>query len=101
MSYFFRLPAINDLNVKQQNAINSVDNILLKGGPGTGKSVVTLYRHIRNCDQNKPGYLLTYHIPLCKYLQSAAKTHKSKEDSVHSQNISTTKSFLDKHSSII
>lgn len=101
MSYFFRLPAINDLNVKQQNAINCVDNIILKGGPGTGKSVVTLYRHIRNCDQNKPGYLLTYHIPLCKYLQNAAKTHKNKDVSIHSQNINTTKSFLDKTSNFV
>jgi superfamily I DNA/RNA helicase len=96
MAYFFTLPPINDLNTKQQNAIHFPLTIALKGGPGTGKSVVTLYRHIRNIDMKKYGHLVTYHIPLCRYLQIAAVTHKKtrQENSPFLNNITTTGSIL-------
>lgn len=96
MAYFFTLPPIDDLNTKQQNAINFPNSIALKGGPGTGKSVVTLYRHIRNIDLRKSGHLVTYHIPLCKYLQIAAVTHKRTilSNSSYLKSITTTGSMI-------
>lgn len=94
MSYFFKLPSTTELNPKQQTAINCPEPIALKGGPGTGKSVVTLYRHIINCDKPNHGYLLTYHVALCKYLQIAASKHKNNNTTPHSKNIITTSAFI-------
>jgi superfamily I DNA/RNA helicase len=100
MPYFFKLPPINELTQKQQNAIHWPEGITLKGGPGTGKSVVTLYRHIRNCDGPNPGYLITYHKALCKYLKIAAKYQKNNKDNIpHHNNIITTTAFIHNYSS--
>lgn len=48
MSYYFRLPPITQLTLSQQAALNETEQIALSGGPGTGKSVVSLYRHLTN-----------------------------------------------------
>ena len=61
MPYYFRLPQFNQLTIEQQAALNDFNPIALSGRPGTGKSVVCLWRHIRNGNQlNKSSLLLTY-----------------------------------------
>ena len=52
MSYYFRLPPITQLTLSQQAALNETEQIALSGGPGTGKSVVSLYRHLTNHENN-------------------------------------------------
>ena len=46
--YYFNLPQITQLTIPQQAALNETKQIALSGGPGTGKSVVSLWRHISN-----------------------------------------------------
>ena len=73
MAYFFKLPPITDLTVGQQSALNDPNPIAISGGPGTGKSVVSLWRHIRNYGLGKTkSLLLTYTKTLENYLKSSA-----------------------------
>jgi len=74
MPYYFRLPLITDLTINQQAALNEVGPIAISGGPGTGKSVVSLWRHIRNYDAGtRTSLLLTYTKTLEKYLAASAQ----------------------------
>lgn len=75
MGYYFKLPALNELTPAQQAALNDPGSISVFGGPGTGKSVVALYRHIRNYDLGTSrSLLLTYTKTLEAYLSATAKT---------------------------
>jgi superfamily I DNA/RNA helicase len=75
MPYYFRLPLITDLTVNQQAALNETDAISISGGPGTGKSVVSLWRHIRNYDLGtRRSLLLTYTKTLERYLTASASS---------------------------
>lgn len=73
MAYSFKLPLITDLTLDQITALNHVDSISVAGGPGTGKSVVSLWRHIRNYGVGgKKSLLLTYTKTLEHYLSTSA-----------------------------
>lgn len=75
MPYFFKLPTITDLTIGQQAALNEPNPIAISGGPGTGKSVVSLWRHIRNYGTgSKRSLLLTYTKTLQTYLAASAKS---------------------------
>lgn len=75
MAYFFKLPPITDLTIGQQSALNDPNPIAISGGPGTGKSVVSLWRHIRNYGTgSKSSLLLTYTITLERYLSASASS---------------------------
>jgi len=75
MAYFFKLPQITELTISQQSALNEPGAIAISGGPGTGKSVVSLWRHIRNYGiGKKKSLLLTYTKTLEAYLASSAKS---------------------------
>jgi len=71
--YSFRLPQITELKGPQQAALNETKQIALSGGPGTGKSVVSLRRHIRNYQILKKSLLLTFTTTLAKYLRTCCK----------------------------
>lgn len=73
MSYYFRLPPITQLTLSQQAALNETEQIALSGGPGTGKSVVSLYRHLTNHENNKRSLLLTYTTTLARYLSECCR----------------------------
>jgi superfamily I DNA/RNA helicase len=68
--YYFNLPQITQLTISQQAALNETKQIALSGGPGTGKSVVSLWRHISNYQQDKKSLLLTFTTTLAKYLSA-------------------------------
>jgi superfamily I DNA/RNA helicase len=75
MAYFFKLPTITDLTIGQQAALNEPNAIAISGGPGTGKSVVSLWRHIRNYGTgSKKSLLLTYTKTLETYLAASARS---------------------------
>ncbi len=75
MAYFFKLPTITELTIGQQAALNEPNAIAISGGPGTGKSVVSLWRHIRNYGTGtKKSLLLTYTKTLETYLASSARS---------------------------
>lgn len=74
MAFYFRLPVITDLTIEQQAVLNEPGPIAVSGGPGTGKSVVALWRHIRNHDtQKRKSLLLTYTKSLEAYLRASAR----------------------------
>lgn len=75
MAYNFQLPLITDLTIDQQAVLNEPSAIAVSGGPGTGKSVVGLWRHIRNYDTGKrKSLLLTYTKSLERFLAETCKT---------------------------
>lgn len=78
MAYYYVLPQITELTEGQQAAVDETESLALAGGPGTGKSVVCLWRHIRNYETNtKESLLLTYTKTLEHYLkQFASNTNK-------------------------
>ena len=72
--YYFNLPAITQLTIPQQAALNETRPIALSGDPGTGKSVVSLWRHISNYEKGKRSLLLTYTTTLKQYLKACCGT---------------------------
>lgn len=72
--YYFNLPQITQLTIPQQAALNETKQIALSGGPGTGKSVVSLWRHISNYQKGKKSLLLTYTTTLARYLGACCST---------------------------
>ncbi|MFJ5989261.1 hypothetical protein [Lentzea sp. NPDC092896] len=71
-----RLPAFEDLS-KEQDLIYNLDldgNYLVSGPPGTGKSVMALYRaQVQTVDHREPA-LLMYNSVLQQYTKQAAET---------------------------
>ncbi|GMU86901.1 MAG: hypothetical protein AMXMBFR48_21420 [Ignavibacteriales bacterium] len=81
MAYFFKLPKINELNPIQQSAVDSIHPIKVVGGPGTGKSVVSLWRHLRNHSiGRKRSLLLTYTKTLEAFLAGSALGLNAKQE---------------------
>ena len=70
--YYFNLPLITALTTAQQAALNETEQIALSGGPGTGKSVVSMWRHISNYRQGNRSLLLTYTTTLKRFWRPAA-----------------------------
>ena len=74
MAYYFNLPIYTRLTRDQQTAVDETESIALSGGPGTGKSVVCLWRHIRNYETGaRESLLLTYTKTLEHYLKRSAR----------------------------
>ena len=71
--YYFNLPPNTPKTQPQQAALNEIEQVALSGGPGTGKSVVSMWRHISNYQRGNQSLLLTYTTTLMRYLQSCCK----------------------------
>ena len=85
MEYFFSLPKITDLTIEQQAVLYEELPIALSGGAGTGKSVVSIYRHLQNYNKDNSSILLTYTRTLEKYLfKSIKKINPEASKGVHS-----------------
>ena len=76
--YYFNLPQITELTISQQSALGATRCFALSGGPGTGKSVVSLFRHITNyAENNKRSLLLTYTTTLQCYLKACCRSRNA------------------------
>lgn len=77
--YYFNFPPITSLTITQQAALDEPNPIALSGGPGTGKSFVSLWRHISNHQRQNPikSQLLTFTTTLEYYLKSSSATQNS------------------------
>ena len=99
MEYFFSLPKITDLTIEQQAVLYEELPIAVSGGAGTGKSVVSIYRHLQNYDLGKSSRLITYTKTLQKYLfQSIRQINPEASKRVHSAKgclISKNRQFCD------
>lgn len=73
--YYFNLPPFNELNPTQNTAVIDNNAIALSGGPGTGKSVVSIYRHILNHTRETPinSQLITFTTSLAYYLAGCCR----------------------------
>lgn len=74
--YYFNFPPITSLTLPQQSALNEPNAIALSGGPGTGKSFVSLWRHISNHKRENPikSQLLTFTTSLAYYLKASSNS---------------------------
>lgn len=74
MAFYFRLPIYGDLTSEQRALLLESSPLSIGGGPGTGKSVVSLWRHIMNYQQARSkSLLLTYTKSLEYYLKASAR----------------------------
>jgi len=74
MSTKIKLPKFIDLTTEQQETIKDKNPITVFGGVGTGKSVISIWRHIRNLEElNKKSYLITFTHSLTFYFRNAIK----------------------------
>lgn len=73
--YYFNLPPITQLSIDQQAALNEPNPIALSGGPGTGKTVVSIYRHLNRHNNNKRSLLITYTTTLAMYLKGCCRNN--------------------------
>ncbi len=75
-NYYFNFPPITSLTLPQQSALNEPNPIALSGGPGTGKSFVSLWRHISNHMRENAirSQLLTYTTSLAYYLKASSES---------------------------
>ena len=74
--YVFQLIPFERLSTTQQAAVVDENAIALSGGPGTGKSMVSMWRHILNHRRPIPvnSMLLTYTTSLALYLRRCCQT---------------------------
>jgi len=83
MTYYFTLPKVDELTIDQNTVAYEKNAIAVAGAPGTGKSIVSLWRHIQGIDMGtRKSLLLTYTVTLELVLTSLAKTI-SKEAGEH------------------
>jgi len=73
--YYFKLPNDNELSASQRQAVLDDNAIALSGGPGTGKSVVSILRHILNHTRENPinSQLITFTTSLAYYLAGCCR----------------------------
>ncbi|MDQ3192174.1 MAG: DUF2075 domain-containing protein [Bacteroidota bacterium] len=71
--YNFNLPPITQLSLDQQTALNEPNAIALSGGPGTGKTVVSIYRHLNLHKNSKKSLLITFTTTLAMYLKGSCR----------------------------
>jgi archaellum biogenesis ATPase FlaH len=81
--YYFRLPQIADLTISQQSALYEAKQIALSGGLGTGKSVVSLWRHITNFENNRKSLLLTFTTTLKEYLKACCSNPNATQQQIN------------------
>lgn len=74
--YVFQLIQFEQLTTTQQAAVMDDNAIALSGGPGTGKSMVSLWRHILNHRRETPveSQLLTFTTSLALYLKRCCES---------------------------
>lgn len=102
MPYYFNFPLITDLTPDQQRAVDETNPLALSGGPGTGKSVVSLWRHIRNHVTGvRNSLLLTYTKTLEHYLKASASTQSENAGESISRFDRNPREFVGYHEIII
>ena len=89
--YYFNLPTFDQLSPSQNQAVLDPNAIALSGGPGTGKSVVSIFRHILNHQRETPlnSQLITFTKSLAYYLRGCCRTNNinASKKVAHSQSM--------------
>uniref|UniRef100_UPI003217383D 3'-5' exonuclease n=1 Tax=uncultured Draconibacterium sp. TaxID=1573823 RepID=UPI003217383D len=103
--YYFNFPPQDQLTISQQSAVNATNPIALSGGPGTGKSFVSLWRHIINHKKETPvkSQLLTFTTSLAYYLKTisskaiSSNPNDEHEVSIYEKYCDSTQNWYYKH----
>lgn len=72
--YYFNLPSLGDLTLDQRSALRESGAISIEGGAGSGKSLVSMFRHLALNDDTHSCQLLTYTNTLSYYFRSCMKS---------------------------
>ena len=79
----FRLPIETELTRKQRRAIDSEEQILLTGVPGSGKTVVSIFRLSNAVQRNEHVILFTYNRMLKMAIRNSATTLGLKAENIN------------------
>ena len=81
-----KLPEVSELTDQQKEILDETGAVAIYGGAGTGKTVLSIWKHILNWEERYiKSYLITYTHSLTKYLFESIKT-KSLKASQHIEN---------------
>ncbi len=69
----FKLPVITKLTSHQSLAYNPTESMLITGGPGCGKNVVTIFRFLRPVRERKEVMLFTFNRTLMASIRGTLK----------------------------
>lgn len=94
----FLIPTYTQLTVSQKIAVDSTNPILVSGGPGSGKTVVSVHRLKKLLSQNEKVRLFTFNRTLMAAIRGLARSENFSADvvdSFYSWYYANTKGFLD------
>jgi len=75
----FKLPKVGKLSIRQRRAIDSDDDVFVTGVPGSGKTVVSIYR----LKKTNKGILFTYGKLLGKTIEQKVNDSSKKVTTIH------------------
>jgi len=79
VAYYFTLPKFTDLTEDQEMALGEINAIAISGGAGTGKTVVSILRHLELMEnKNKYSVLVTYTKTLKFYIEMTIQSIENK-----------------------
>jgi len=67
--FIMKLPQFGDLTSEQQDIVEFPNSFGVYGGAGTGKTMVSIWRHIQNIKNGKKSYLVTFTHTLTYFLE--------------------------------
>src|SRR5947207_9128251 len=71
--FAFRLPPIGDLTFTQQIALDEPSPLLVTGGPGSGKTVVSIFRFLNEIVQTRNALFFTYNRTLMSSIRGTLR----------------------------
>lgn len=81
-----KLPIVGELTQQQQDILNEKGAVSISGGAGTGKTILSIWKHILNWEERDiKSFLITYTHSLTRYFELSIKG-ESIEASKHIQN---------------
>ena len=86
----FKFPNQKQLTDEQQTILNEENQVAIFGGAGTGKTIVSIHRHIENWKKNIKSFLITYTHTLTHYFEEVLPSQNLEA----SKNVDNIDNFL-------
>ena len=86
----FKFPNQTELTKEQQTILNEKNQVAIFGGAGTGKTIVSIHRHIKNWEKNIKSFLITYKHTLTHYFEEVLPSQNLEA----SKNVDNIDNFL-------
>ena len=86
----FKFPNQKQLTKEQQRILNEKNPVAIFGGAGTGKTIVSIHRHIENWKKNIKSFLITYTHTLTHYFEEVLPSQNLEA----SKNVDNIDNFL-------